>query len=240
MTVSLSMALALSLALKAEVEYIELSPVQLEKLSSDDFEEREGASIAIQKWSEQNLNISPELLYEAWKRNDDPEVQARCYGLMKEMLKRRKLGKGKGFLGIQMSSKILPKIPEGQAGPQAVRVDMVLPQTPAQKAGLRPGDAIFRVDELDLSSANDGLKGRQFDFEALRQAVENFSTHIKSKQPGEKVTLHFLRGGKRLEKEVILMKLDPSNDKNHDQTEAEFEAYLSRWLKDMKLGTKPK
>lgn len=220
--------------LKAEVEYIELPAAQLEKLSSDDFQEREAAYAAIQKWSEQNLTSSPELLYKAWRSNGDPEVQSRCNELMKEMLWRREFSKG--FLGIQMSSSLLPNKPEGQAGRQAVRVLNVLPDTPAQQVGLRGGDMILRVDELDLSSPGQGLKNRQIDLMLANQALDKFSGYIKSKQPKQMVTLHLLRGDKRLTKEVVLMQLDPANERNPEKTEAEFKAYLSEWLGKMKLG----
>ncbi|MDG1357402.1 MAG: PDZ domain-containing protein [Akkermansiaceae bacterium] len=231
-TVLLMMFVSLSAVVVAEVEYIELPPAQLEMLSSDYYEERESAYKALQKWSEQHLNSSPELLHAAWKTNDDPEVQARCYGLMLEALRLRRLGKGKGFLGIQMSGVMLPARPKGQAGRQAVSVNMVLPDTPAQKVGLRGGDMILRVDDLDLSSADEGPR-------SLMLAVDKFSAYIKSKQPEQRVSLHFLRGDKVLIKEVILMRLDPANDRNLELTEAEFEAYFNAWLKKMKLGNKP-
>ena len=244
-----SLSIALSLSTKGEVEYIELSPMQIERLSSDDFEEREKAYKAIQEWAEENLITSPELLYEAWEKNEEPEAQARCYGLMKAMLKLRRFGEGKGFLGINMGSVMLPKKPEGQAGRVAVSVLMVLPQTPAQKVGLRGGDNILRVDELDLSSIDlgaqqglqQGLQGgfRREQLEKIR-VIDKFSKYIKSKQPGEKVTLHLLRGDKRLTKEVVLMKIDPSNDPDHEKTEKEFEGFWSDWLKEMKRGRKAK
>jgi len=235
---ALLMSSSLLLLAAPKAEYIELPPAQLEKLSSDDFEERETAYKAIHEWADQNLTAAPELLYKAWRANEDPEVQSRCYHLMKEMLKLREFSKG--FLGIQMSGVMLPNKPEGQAGREAVSVLNILPNTPAQKVGLRGGDIILRVDKLDLSSANNGLNGRQFDLVAVAQAVEKFSDYIKSKKPDEKVTLHLLRRDKRLEKEVVLMNLDPSNDRDYDKTEAKFEAYLSEWLKQMKVGRKSK
>jgi len=221
----------------AEVEYIELPVAQLEQLTSDEFEKREAAYAAIQKWSAENITSSPELLYKAWRANEDPEVQSRCYQLMEEVLKRREFSKG--FLGIQMSGVLLPNKPKGQAGREAVSVLNVLPDTPAQQVGLRGGDMILRVDGLDLSAPVQGLKNRQFDLMRASEAVDKFSTYIKSKQPDDKVTLHLLRGDKRLTKEVTLMRLDPANDRNYEKTEADFKAYLDEWLQKMKLDNKP-
>ena len=65
-------------------------------------------------------------------------------------------------------------------------------------------------------------------------SVSRFSDYIKSKQPGEKVVLHCLRGNQRLEIEVCLMKLAAANDPNHGQVEAEAEMFFRQWLEEMK------
>jgi len=144
-----------------------------------------------------------------------------------------------------MTGLVLPAKLGGQAGRQAVRVNQVLPNTPAQKVGLRAGDLILRVDELDLSSANHGVEDRQWELIAGIHAIEKFSAYIKFKQPDEKVTLHLLRGDKRMEKEVVLMKFDPPKDLDPEKMKTEFDAFLSEaflkeWLKKMKLDTKSK
>ena len=235
---ALLMSSSLLLLAAPKAEYIELPPAQLEKLSSDDFEERETAYKAIHEWADQNLTAAPELLYKAWRANEDPEVQSRCYNLMRQMVTQRKFGKGKGFLGIRMTGVILPAKPGGPAGLQAVRVENILDDTPAQKVGLRMGDLIVRVDELDLQQANLGAEekpwepGRRLGLEM--HSVSRFSDYIKSKQPGEKVVLHCLRGNQRLEIEACLMKLAPANDPKHEQIEAASEMFFRQWLEEMK------
>ena len=82
------MSSSLLLLAAPKAEYIELPPAQLEKLSSDDFEERETAYKAIHEWADQNLTAAPELLYKAWRANEDPEVQSRCYNLMRKWSRR--------------------------------------------------------------------------------------------------------------------------------------------------------
>ena len=239
------MSSSLLLLAAPKAEYIELPPAQLEKLSSDDFEERETAYKAIHEWADQNLTAAPELLYKAWRANEDPEVQSRCYNLMRQMVTQRKFGKGKGFLGIRMTGVILPAKPGGPAGLQAVRVENILDDTPAQKVGLRMGDLIVRVDELDLQRAKPANLGAEEKPGRLRlgmgmgrgfemHAVSVFSEHIKSKQPGEKVVLHCLRGNQHLEIEVRLMKLAPANDPKHEKIEAASEVFFRQWLEEMK------
>lgn len=237
----LLMSSSLLLLAQPKVEYIELPPALVEQLSSDDFEVREKAYAGLHKWSEENIKASPELLYKAWKGNDDPEAQSRCYNLMRIMVTQRKFGKGKGFLGIQMKGVFLPAMPGKPAGLQAVRVENILDDTPAQKVGLRMGDLIVRVDELDLQQANPANLGAEVKPGRLRlglglemHSVSRFSDYIKSKQPGEKVVLHCLRGNQRLEIEVCLMKLAAANDPNHGQVEAEAEMFFRQWLEEMK------
>ena len=235
------MSSSLLLLAQPKVEYIELPPALVEQLSSDDFEVREKAYAGLHKWSEENIKASPELLYKAWQGNDDPEAQSRCYNLMRIMVTQRKFGKGKGFLGIQMKGVFLPAMPGKPAGLQAVRVENILDDTPAQKVGLRMGDLIVRVDELDLQQANPANLGAEAKPGRLRlglglemHSVSRFSDYIKSKQPGEKVVLHCLRGNQRLEIEVCLMKLAAENDPNHGQVEAEAEMFFRQWLEEMK------
>ena len=237
----LLMSSSLLLLAQPKVEYIELPPALVEQLSSDDFEVREKAYAGLHKWSEENIKASPELLYKAWQGNDDPEAQSRCYNLMRIMVTQRKFGKGKGFLGIQMKGVFLPAMPGKPAGLQAVRVENILDDTPAQKVGLRMGDLIVRVDELDLQQANPANLGAEVKPGRLRlglglemHSVSRFSDYIKSKQPGEKVVLHCLRGNQRLEIEVCLMKLAAENDPNHGQVEAEAEMFFRQWLEEMK------
>ena len=238
---ALLMSSSLLLLAQPKVEYIELPPALVEQLSSDDFEVREKAYAGLHKWSEENIKASPELLYKAWKGNDDPEAQSRCYNLMRTMVTQRKFGKGKGFLGIQMKGVFLPAMPGKPAGLQAVRVENILDDTPAQKVGLRMGDLIVRVDELDLQQANPANLGAEVKPGRLRMglglemhSVSRFSDYIKSKQPGEKVVLHCLRGNQRLEIEVCLMKLAAANDPKHGQVEAEAEMFFRQWLEEMK------
>ena len=236
---ALLMSSSLLLLAAPKAEYIELPPGLVEKLSSDDFEVREKAYAGLHKWSEENIKASPELLYKAWKGNDDPEAQTRCYNLMRQMVTQKEFGKGKGFLGIRMTGVILPAKPGGPAGLQAVRVENILDDTPAQKVGLRMGDLIVRVDELDLQRAKPANLGAEAKPGRLRlgmgmHSVSRFSDYIKSKQPGEKVVLHCLRGNQRLEIEVCLMKLAAANDPKHEQIEAASEMFFRQWLEEMK------
>ncbi|MBX3713859.1 MAG: Do family serine endopeptidase [Lysobacter sp.] len=71
-------------------------------------------------------------------------------------------------------------------------VNEVRPGSPAEKAGLEPGDVIRAVDGVQIN-----------DFSDLPPA-------IGSKAPGASVTLAILRGGKPIERKVTLSRLDES------------------------------
>lgn len=79
----------------------------------------------------------------------------------------------------------LPQLPfpPGQTG---ALIQTVEPDTPAEKAGLKPGDLIIAVDNATVDESH-----RLVDL-------------IRAHKPGDKVTLSVLRGNQRLTLEVIL------------------------------------
>lgn len=225
--------MSVSLYSEPDVERLQLPAGLVAQLSSDDFSTRNKAYSDLEEWSLGNLTASPELLHEAWKESDDPEVQTRCYSLMRKATLQREFGKGKGYLGIQMLGVDLP----GKApGHQAVSVQQVLDDTPAQRVGLRAGDLIVGVDEVKLMPA-DPDERRQFGVGIVQShAVSRFSAYIKSRQPDDKVTLHLLRGGKAMDVDVVLTKLPPENDPDWDRREREEAQFFQQWLENMKKG----
>jgi serine protease Do len=76
----------------------------------------------------------------------------------------------RGFLGV-----LLVPSEDGKAG---IVVREVTPDTPAAKAGLKPGDRIVKLDKDDVSD------------------VRAFLRTIASKKPGDKLTLGIVRDGK--------------------------------------------
>lgn len=201
----------------------------LGKLASGQFKERQSAYAQLEKWAVENTKISPEALHKVWRASEDPEVKSRCYSLMKEVVIHRRFGKGKGFVGVQMEEIELPGKPgaEVRAG---VRVKMILPKTPAQKYGLAVNDVVVGIDELDLSNPPEEWH--------LNSAVLVFSHYVQSKQAGDTVALHVVRGGKQIEKKIVLMKrpasadVDPFGRNRHDDNR-EAERFFNGWLKEM-------
>jgi serine protease Do len=80
----------------------------------------------------------------------------------------KKPEKGKGFLGIGTKAR-----PEG-----GLSVDKVGRESPAEKAGLKSGDILLKMDGIDLTSK------------------EQFQDLLKEKAPDDRVALELLRDGK--------------------------------------------
>jgi len=199
---------------------VEVPKDLLGDLSSDQFDVRDQAYAGLKKWAKKNVKISPELLHASWVESQDPEVKTRCYVLMKDAAIHRNFGRGRGFVGIRMDPRA-----------QGIRVLDVVANTPAQKAGLVVGDVILGVDQLDCTN----LPGQH----KKRDNLTLFQEYIKSKQPDDVVVLHLLRGGKKIDKEVTLMKRPASVDQGvfgHQvpDEKAEHDAYFEKWLKGAK------
>lgn len=218
----------------------------VKKLSSDQFEVRASAYVELEKWSKKNVKTSPELLRKVWSESKDPEVKTRCYELMKKAVLVRKFGKGKGFVGIMMDPMVirqqLGKQPKGvkpqQEGKKpkvqvkrGINIAQVLPNTPGQKAGLKAGDVILGIDQLDFNKLPE--ENQAVDVRSL------FQIYVASKQPDDVITLHLIRGGEKMDKGVTLMKrpssadLDPfGNSRVADKEREEQEAFFDQWLGD--------
>ena len=200
----------------------ELPKDVLGKLGSDQFEVRQKAYAELKEWSVGNLKTSPSLLYKVWAKSKDPEVKSRCYVLMKEAAIVRHFGKGQGFVGIVMSAAVIAG-KEGEPDRSAVGITEVRVNTPAEKSGLKVGDIILGIDDCDfhaerlkqaLDAAHDGkpkviprADPRMGNFQLLRDpVVDIMGDYIKSKHPGDEVTLHMFRQGKKIEQKLMLMK----------------------------------
>lgn len=196
----------------------------IQKLGSDQFEERQAAYAELKKWTKENIRTSPESLREVWSQSSDPEVKTRCYTLMKEALISRQFGRGKGFVGIMMDLAVIGGQAQGKAR-ACISIVQVVPDTPAQKAGLLVGDRICGVDAVDFNKLP--VKDQRVDIRSI------FQTYVKSKHPDDVITLHLERAGKKMDQEVTLMRRPASADLGHERKEAQKEGklFFEQWLK---------
>jgi hypothetical protein len=73
-----------------------------------------------------------------------------------------------------------------EAGLACARIESVVPDTPAARAGLAPGEIILKVDDVEIHSGSE-----------LREA-------IRSRKPGDKVTLKLLRTQDGTQQNVVV------------------------------------
>ena len=190
-----------------------------------DFKQRVAAQSELRDWGKEHLKEGIASFYGAYRTNDDPEVRARCRDLLKELVIVSQSGEGKGYIGIMMMEDRILLAGEVRG---VVRVTAVLEGTPAEKAKMKVGDLVTGIDELDLKE--DG-------------ATLRFGAYAQTKSPQMKVTLHLLRGGKKMDLEMELMRRPPINEQNFlrwgeqlrppsqkDVEEEEFKEWLKKRL----------
>lgn len=124
-------------------------------------------------------DISLPLLRAAGLKADRHEQQLRIRELAETVFARRFATRAGGFLGIQNRAKTRSfdeRVPEGQSWIEVLRV---LRDTPAEQAGLRPGDLIVRCDD------------RTFSDDPTRNEFLEF---VASRPPGASLRLEIIRG----------------------------------------------
>lgn len=230
-------ALLTSMVLAVPVtEPAQLPDGVLGKLSSEQYEVREKAYGELYRWAVKNIKDSPETLHSTWRASEDPEAKTRCYTLMKEMVLQRNFGRGKGFVGIRMDEFVVPG-KQGAPGRAGVRVSLVLADTPAAKAGLKVGDVIVGVDEIDFSKVPQ-VRDARLGVAIGMGSVLKFSDYIQAKQPDDVINLHLMRAGKMVDMKITLMKrpasadVDPFGGTRRNDTKVEADRFFKKWLKE--------
>lgn len=83
--------------------------------------------------------------------------------------------------------------------PRGALVSDVTAGAPAEKAGVRPGDVVLRVDDREIVDSGD------------------LSGYISSLSPGKRVTLHLLRDGEKTSLDVVLGTFPEEGEESGDQ-----------------------
>jgi len=85
---------------------------------------------------------------------------------------------------------IVTEAKEANDDEEGVKVNSVIAGSAAEKAGLKPGDLIMKIDGTELYASEDLVR------------------EIKAHQPGDAVTITYIRNGKRNETQAILQEPD--------------------------------
>lgn len=217
---------------------LELPPAMIEGLKSEKFADREKAEAELLKWSQQQPGEAMDELYRQSRVAADPEVRARCFGALRELINDEYLRNGVGFLGVQMNPFTEVVMVAGEAKPRfAIRLILVQPETPARKAGLVAGDLLLGV--------NDTVWRQDHTSEIVSDAIQSYKA-------GTEVTIKVFREGKVVEIPVVLGRRPAAADlllmgglglgggpaAAEAAENAAREAYLRRWLARKKEAAK--
>ena len=177
---------------------------ELGKLRSDKFEERQKAEDQIVEWAkEDESGTRAELLFSKFMESSDPEEFHRLTKILVDVHLPHKMGSiqdGPGFIGINMSLQanllLRPQFEEKRFPPQiadpsrGVYITAVIPNTPAERAGLKAEDVVVAIDGVSIAGENPPTRLKDI---------------ISKERPGAKILLSVERGDENLEIEVTLM-----------------------------------
>lgn len=207
------------------IQAVEIPAKPLADLESEDFRTREQAQASILEWARETPQVAIESIYTRAVGSEEPEVRERCLAVLRELVGDEYSRDGEGFIGVRMLDE-QAHVP-GDAKPRAVvRVSFVMPNSPAEKAGLKNNDLIVAVEDQIWH---------------MLPVIQPFSEEIKKHKPGTRIRLTILRHGKLIEVPVVLARRpieadNPFLDRgpfNMEAAEAAArETFFQRWLKN--------
>lgn len=109
---------------------------------------------------------------------------------------------GRARLGVTLASG-----PEAEGEARGARVESVLEDGPADRAGIREGDVITHLDGRSLLEPLDAAKEKEFDEDASLP-VQRLMALARQIEPGAKVEVGYLRDGERRTATVEARDLD--------------------------------
>ncbi|QQL44439.1 PDZ domain-containing protein [Sulfuriroseicoccus oceanibius] len=154
-------------------------------------------------------------LLRTYAESDDPEQWERARELLVLWAVRfSDFGPNHGFLGVQHRLVVFPSA-EGKPR-YAVQVDRVVSDEPAEAAGVKVGDRILMIDDVDLNTLHGDL---------------SFYRHIFKRGGGRKVVLKVLREGEgEIEIPAVLGRQRREYFRNLDNFERSATDLFHDWL----------
>lgn len=163
----------------SQARFARIVDKQVPRLQSRRYHIREQATRALQDLPPQASG----LILQAYRHSVLPEVRKRLASALDSQdiayLLSRRPGSRLGYFGMSFGSVSIPQTD----GPRLmVTVGEVLPESPAARSGLEPGDIILEMDELEVTSL---------------ASTEVFAEKISSLAPGTTISLTVERNGLR-------------------------------------------
>lgn len=213
---------------------VEIPGEPLGRLASPEFRQRESAQSELLAWGRAQREPARLALLEASQSARDPEVRARCFNVLRDLINEQYMTEGDGYMGIRLKDE-LTEISAEPKPCHVLRVTEVVAGMPAAKAGIGMNDLIV---SLDGHFWHDG------------DASPLFIDQVRSKKPGNTVVLGILRDGKILKLEVVLTRrpiypegllqmggnlmLSAPEPDSQGVERAAKEAYFRQWLAERK------
>jgi hypothetical protein len=170
----------------------------VEGLGNESYQEREKAEQELSLWAKERGETAFDELSEMKKKTSSPEVKSRLDNVLSGVHVYKAVPGTQGFMGISMEPILGGSV-----------ITSVSPDTPAERAGLRPNDKIIELDGIDLAEKNNHAE----------EATDFLRMYVRNKKSGEKLSIKIDREGKILTKDLKLAdynteitKLDPFGD----------------------------
>jgi len=206
---------------------VEVPRDSLQRLNAEGYRAREDAQAELLAWARRHPVEALDLLYRQSRAAEDPEVRERCLGVLRDLVNDEYSREGEGFIGISMRNEVgmVPGDPKPRG---VIRVVHVVPDSAADRAGLRINDLIVGLNDLVWRE---------------EQPSQPFSERIRQMKPDTKVALKVLREGGLVTVEVKLGRRPLVADNPFlDQRQVDLEAaekaakdaYFRRWLERRK------
>ncbi len=152
-------------------------PRLIAALGHEHCSERDAAQRRLLHMAERNLSAVLQEAFPAYRKAKDPEVRIRLRNLFRAIFRIHVVDRPRGYLGIHMG---VAQAADTSGRPcPAIQVLRVLENTAADAGGLRVGDLILRIDQLDMRED---------------RLLETFAEYVQSLSPGQTVRLTVRRG----------------------------------------------
>lgn len=210
----------------------------LKNLGADEYSERKLAQENLISWGREDVRNRVSFFRRMQNETSDPEVQERCREIVKELVLAIVDEERNGFMGINLG-RVVRNFGQKPQMPRGVTVNGVIKKTAAEKFGLKEGDLILKIDELDLS----GFDGPDKLIKYVGEMKNGTTIEVHLEREEEKLTIPLTLMTRPREADLSTRKRLPGGrDLDAELTEFEREEIrrsqeqdIQKWLRDNKL-----
>lgn len=184
-------------------------------LGDKQFNVRNTAQTRITRMSDADPHAVLDECVRIYASTADPEIRFRLHEIMADIVVNRILHKPQGYLGIRIQL-AQTSGPKGEPS-YAIQAVNVLSASAAEQAGMKDGDMILKVDDLELNK---------------NPSVQAFVWHVRSRKPADSAKLAVKRGNEFLDMEVKLGELPPDLRDSPADTDSARKEQFEEWLKE--------